>query len=194
MEYPELTDRYILVREALKLKAVNIVEQSGLSKSYISTVESYKTTISLSLISFLYRTFNVNMNWLFGGNGVMFNKDSSESAVERTYEEGYNDCLKDNEVEVIKLKAQIDLLLRMMGMNTLEETKQSQQEQEVNKATETPTETPRTLKYTQGMKDEVVPSSIRKSPRTPEFKQPMKAAATPLTERKPPDERPKKHD
>lgn len=89
-EFADITNRYILVRNALMLKPSSIAEQSGLTKGYISKVENYKSTISLRLISFLCLTHKVNLNWLFTGEGEMFisntiefnPKDSSISLLE----------------------------------------------------------------------------------------------------------------
>ena len=79
MEFPEITDRYILVRHTLNLKPSVIAEQSGLTKGYISKVESRKSSISLRLISFLCSTLHVNLNWLFTGNGSMFNLETNQT-------------------------------------------------------------------------------------------------------------------
>lgn len=79
IEFSEITNRYILVRHALNLKPTAIAEQSGLTKGYISKVENHKSAISLRLISFLCSTFDVNLNWLFTGNGAMFNSKSSQA-------------------------------------------------------------------------------------------------------------------
>lgn len=103
-----------------------------------------------------------------------------------SYQEGYNAGLKDNEKIVSDLRAQVDILMRLVGNNRAEPQHQIlpllSPEVIQTKSNEKPIDKP-IYKYTEGFEDEVEPSLVRVNPRKPKYKPIIKAAATPLLER-----------
>lgn len=65
--------RFKNIRIALNLSQEAFGKEIGLSKSGISAVENDKTFVSLEILSTLLIDYNINMNYLVGGIGEMFN-------------------------------------------------------------------------------------------------------------------------
>ena len=69
--------RFKNIRISLNLSQEAFGKEIGLSKSGISAVENEKTFVSLEILSTLLIDYNINMNYLVGGIGEMFNPTGS---------------------------------------------------------------------------------------------------------------------
>ena len=56
-------------------------EKLDVSKQYISNLESDRNLLNNEKLVLLLVDFNVNLNWLIGGKGEMFNETISKSFV-----------------------------------------------------------------------------------------------------------------
>jgi transcriptional regulator with XRE-family HTH domain len=64
--------RLTRVREHLRLKQGEFAEMAGISRSYVSEVESGKQTPSFNFCLAVATRFDVSLDWLFFEKGTMF--------------------------------------------------------------------------------------------------------------------------
>lgn len=61
------------IRQALCLTQEQLGTRLGISKQFYSNIETDKTLLNNDKLVLLLQYYNVNMNYLLGGKGVMFN-------------------------------------------------------------------------------------------------------------------------
>jgi len=74
----ELAERLLLIREALGMTQSQIGKPSGLIHHHLSRIESGELRPPHQFIQSLGKDFNVNLNYLFLGDGPMFKKDVNQ--------------------------------------------------------------------------------------------------------------------
>lgn len=67
-----MKDRIALVRKSIKINQADFAQKIGLTKNYISLVETGGRVPSDRTIADICREFSVNEEWLRTGNGEMF--------------------------------------------------------------------------------------------------------------------------
>lgn len=67
-----MVDRIISLREALKVNQEDFAKKIGVSRNFISLVETRKRNLSDRTITDICREYNVNEAWLRTGEGEMF--------------------------------------------------------------------------------------------------------------------------
>lgn len=67
------------LRRALNLSQEEFGGRLAVSKQYISNLEADRNLLNNEKIAALFFDFNVNLNWLIGGTGAMFNINNSPS-------------------------------------------------------------------------------------------------------------------
>lgn len=91
---PEIVNRLNLVRDALSLNQKEISDRTGVSTMVVSYAIRGLRAINLDLALGLAREFNVNLNWLFLGNGEPFTK-SEKGEVSQEYLEVFEKILNN---------------------------------------------------------------------------------------------------
>ena len=74
----ELADRLLLIREALGKTQSELGRPSGLVHHHLSRIENGELRPPHQFIQSLGKDFNVNLNYLYTGNGPMFSKDENQ--------------------------------------------------------------------------------------------------------------------
>lgn len=67
-----MVDRIIAIREIEKLNQEDFAKKIGVSRNFVSLVETGKRNLSDRTIADICRTFNINETWLRTGKGEMF--------------------------------------------------------------------------------------------------------------------------
>jgi transcriptional regulator with XRE-family HTH domain len=73
----ELAERLLLIREALGMTQSELGKFSGLVHHHLSRIESGELRPPHQFIQSLGKDFNVNLNYLYLGNGPMFSRDEN---------------------------------------------------------------------------------------------------------------------
>jgi len=73
-----ISERLQAIRNTLELKSKDMAKSLGVSNSAYSLMEQGNQNVSAAVAEMLYRTFNVDMNYLFLGEGNMFRKPPFE--------------------------------------------------------------------------------------------------------------------
>lgn len=102
-----LGERIKLVRNALKLKQVEMAKTLKLNPSAISQIESGRTNPSLETITELGNHYNVDLHWLITGEGQMFNSPRV-AAVRRGGWDKFQKMMNDKLEEIVQ--ARLDML------------------------------------------------------------------------------------
>jgi len=74
----ELAERLLLIRETLGMTQSEIGKPSGLVHHHLSRIENGELRPPHQFIQSLGKNFNVNLNYLYLGNGPMFSKDENQ--------------------------------------------------------------------------------------------------------------------
>jgi len=68
----EIGKRLSTVRKELSLSQLEFAKQAGLSRSYITNVETGKLNPSYDFLYKIAAKFNISINWLLFGNGLRY--------------------------------------------------------------------------------------------------------------------------
>ena len=68
------------IREELRLTQEQFANVFGFNRAFISAIEKDKSKLSVDNLVKLLLTYNVNMNYVLGGIGEMFNAPQTEQA------------------------------------------------------------------------------------------------------------------
>ena len=74
----ELAERLLLIRETLGMTQGEIGKPSGLVHHHLSRIENGELRPPHQFIQSLGKDFNVNLNYLYSGDGPMFRKDENQ--------------------------------------------------------------------------------------------------------------------
>lgn len=100
-------ERIKQVRNALRLKQVEMAKALRLNPSAISQIESAKTNPSLETISEIGNVYNVDLHWLITGEGKMFNTPRETAARNGGWDK-FQKMLNSRLEEIVQ--ARLDLL------------------------------------------------------------------------------------
>jgi len=73
----DLAERVLLIRETLGKTQSELGKPSGLVHHHLSRIENGELRPPHQFIQSLEKDFNVNLNYLYSGNGPMFKKDEN---------------------------------------------------------------------------------------------------------------------
>ena len=82
------------IRQTLNLSQEALGEKLCVSKQYISNLEADRNILNNEKLVLLLFDFDVNLNWLIGGKGEMFNKKTSDFQSEDEFEMKVEEVLK----------------------------------------------------------------------------------------------------
>ena len=83
-----MNERIKILRKELKMSQDAFAKKLGLTKNYISLVESGNRNLSRQSIKVLCSIFNISEEWLRNGNGVMFlleDNNNSNICIDSTF-------------------------------------------------------------------------------------------------------------
>jgi transcriptional regulator with XRE-family HTH domain len=83
------------IRSALMLNQKEFAFKLGVKQSYYSGVENAQRLITTKLTKKLFDDFNVNPNWFFKDEGVMFTEKAKQHDCPTPPIKGYNQRIKD---------------------------------------------------------------------------------------------------
>lgn len=110
--------RLILLREQTNLKQYKFAEKIGKSKSYLSEIESGKKNPGVDFLIAIKNSFpQVNLEWLFTGQGEMFVSERQTVPVDPSLLKPLNqvaEILESGTSAASFLKGQIETALEMM--------------------------------------------------------------------------------
>ncbi|MEG1913284.1 MAG: helix-turn-helix transcriptional regulator, partial [Cloacibacillus sp.] len=67
-----LAEQIKLFRKTKGLSQIDLSKQTGISRTYISTIEAGRQEPSFAFIKTLSTTFGISVDWLLSGQGYMF--------------------------------------------------------------------------------------------------------------------------
>ena len=73
-----MNDRILTIRKKIGCTQADFAKELGLTKNYISLIETGKRAPASSTIKTICKTYNVNEDWLLTGEGEMFVDTSEE--------------------------------------------------------------------------------------------------------------------
>lgn len=82
MDSLEIRDRFKEIRAHYQLNQSEFAVRLGLTQAHVSALEIGHNKISISILSSLVRTMNIDLNWLVTGDGSMIRKDSKEISID----------------------------------------------------------------------------------------------------------------
>lgn len=123
----EICKRFHTARKALELSQKEFSEQTGISRSYIGSVETGKQTPSFDFLMKVAKTFNISLDWLIFGKGQMLILEDDH----------FLNRLTEQQIELIELlffetpkKLQISIFNLVSDfLDTLEENKEEKKEE-----------------------------------------------------------------
>lgn len=74
---PEINTRLIEFRKKMKLSQQEIADTAGISRAYITQVETGRVNPSFKLLYQIMEHYNLSINWLLSGRGEMIISDNS---------------------------------------------------------------------------------------------------------------------
>jgi transcriptional regulator with XRE-family HTH domain len=81
------------IRWILKLNQQQMADKLGLTQSAISAVEKNLNGLSNDNLVKLLTEYNINLNWLLGGEGEMFNSSEKEENLDKKVEQKVAEAL-----------------------------------------------------------------------------------------------------
>ena len=117
-----MVDRIVSLREKLNMNQEDFAKKIGVSRNFISLVETTKRNLSDRTIVDICREFNVNEKWLRTGEGEMFNQ-SLENTVDRLCAELHASELESG---IIRAYFRIDPRIREPFMQRMIQEMQSE--------------------------------------------------------------------
>jgi transcriptional regulator with XRE-family HTH domain len=106
--------RYIKARKELKITQGEIAEAIGITQGALSQ-QAQRENVPIEALEYIRKSYNVNMNWLFSGEGEMVIIKVTEGEWEKKYKEQtilMNELTKDL-TDLIKERA---LLRHQLGI------------------------------------------------------------------------------
>lgn len=77
----KINDRIKEIRKTSKLSQEEFGKKLGLTRGAITNIELYKTEPKPLFIDLVCKTYNVNINWLYTGDGEMFKQLSPDQEI-----------------------------------------------------------------------------------------------------------------
>jgi transcriptional regulator with XRE-family HTH domain len=117
---PQINERIVMTRHALKLSQAKFAEKIKISTSYMGSIEMGIRRVNDRIIKIISMTFGINENWLKSGQGKMFDdiedfKLNQLVSIFKKLDPSFQDY-------VIK---QLDMLLELQGLKVIKRSGKS---------------------------------------------------------------------
>lgn len=111
----DIPERLKAIRRVLNLKQNDLIKQTGVNQSFYSDIENGKRTPSFDFIVRIAEVFNISLDYLILGEGVMFLKDKeTNDKIKEQYYALIDKISKMNLENQIKIVRAIDATLDLI--------------------------------------------------------------------------------
>ncbi len=159
------------LRNSKSLNQIEFAKSVDVGNGSLSEIEQGKRVAGIDFLFSVCREYQVNADEMIG---LTDKKNVSKDS--RTYEEGYNDCKKENELNIERLNAKVealsDILIKLITEVPHHHHEQDSEVQSITKFTDI-----------NSIESEVEINNIPIVQRKAQNATPLKAAATPITGR-----------